>query len=60
VVSGFASLGGGILFATVGYGVLTRSAGFFVLITLGLAVWWYLNRRRLDLAPLKSDDFVSG
>jgi MFS family permease len=60
LVSGFGSLGGGILFASVGYGALTLFGGFIVLITLGLAVWWYWSKRRQDMAQLKPDDFVSG
>lgn len=59
LVSGFGSLGGGILFAAVGYGMLSLSAGFFVMITLGLASWWYWSSRRLRLARLGADNFLS-
>jgi MFS family permease len=55
LVSGFGSLGGGVLFAAVGYGVLNLSAGFFVMITLGLASWWYWSTRRLRTAQLKPE-----
>jgi MFS family permease len=59
LVSGFGSLGGGVLFAAVGYGILTLSAGVFVLVTLGLASWWYWSTRRLRLADFKPDDLLS-
>jgi MFS family permease len=59
LVSGFGSLGGGVLFAAVGYGMLSLSAGFFVMITLGLASWWYWSSRRLSLARLGADNLLS-
>lgn len=59
LVSGFGSLGGGLLFAAVGYGILSMSGGLFVLITLGLAIWWYWSVRRLRLTALETDDLVS-
>lgn len=60
LVSGFGSLGGGVLFAAVGYGKLSLSAGIFVMITLGLASWWYWSMRRVRIAPLRPDDLLGG
>lgn len=60
LVSGFGSLGGGVLFAAVGYGMLSLSSGIFVIITLILAVWWYMSMRRMRLSELEPDELVSG
>lgn len=44
--SAFASLGSGVIYARTGYGMLSLMGGVFILLPLGVTIWWLMSQRR--------------